>query len=764
MKKFLHVFFVAAVVIYPAFAQQAKVREIVVEGNKRIESSTIISNVKIKPGQTVDQEILDATVRELFDTGYFSDVNIHVEKGKAIVAVVENPIVNKIAFEGNKELSDKILKEIVRLKPRQIYTLTKLKNDTKTLHDAYRVSGYFSAQITPKVINREQNRVDVVFEIAEGEATKVEKIIFIGNRHFKDSLLERLIQTKESRWYRFFVSDDNYDPDRMAYDQELLRRFYLMNGYADFRVKSAVAELSPDQKDFFITFTLEEGERYRFADVEVDSKIGKVSADILSKQLTFRKGNWYDADQIERSIKRMTNLLGSKGYAFVDIKTKVDKSEDNKTVGIKFEVLEGPRVYIDNIIIRGNIVTDDDVIRREIRLHEGDAYNLAKLQASERRIRNLGFFKNVSIKTQPSDAPDKMNLLVEIEEEESMGELSIAGGYGTTEGLLGDVAIHQGNFLGRGQDVKMKFRISSKKRAFDVGFTEPYFLGKPLSAGMDVYAKESKKYFDSSFEHRQVGANLRLGYNIAEDLSQSWTYTLRSDKIKGISLTTSEFIREDAEEGGVTTSMISHNLMYDQRNSRFSPTSGYYVGTTNRYAGLGSSKVQYTKQELYGAMFFPIAAEWTLGFKARGGFVTATGGNKINGRHKVRINDRFTMGGGEGSMRGFEVSGVGTQDNQTKESLGALRYYLGVAELEFPLGLPNEFGIKGAVFAEVGSAWGGDEPSDRVFDSSSPRVSVGAGISVRTPFGPMRLDVAHAVVRENFDKRQTIHFGFSTRF
>lgn len=744
---------VASFVATAAMASLPLIKDIVVEGNQRIESSTVLSTIKVKRGESVDQSGLDKIVKDLFDTGYFADVKVHRDGNKIVIAVVENPMVNQLTFEGNDEIEDDILKELIRLKPRQIYTLTKLKSDTKTLHDIYRLKGYFAAKVSPKIIRRDQNRVDVIFEIEEGEITKVEKILFVGNKAFSDSKLETAIQTKESRWYRFLTSDDTYDPDRLAYDQELLRRFYLEHGYADFRVKSAVAELTPDQKEFFITFTLEEGERFTFGELAVQSKIEKVEAKDLEGFLTASPGDWYSTKEIDKSIEAMIEHLGEQGYAFVDIVPRPSRAEEGHVIGVTFEINEGPRVYINRILIKGNFVTDEDVIRREMKLFEGDAYNAHRIKQSERRIRYLGFFKKVKITQQTADAPDKVDLIVEVEEEESTGELWVAGGYNTAEGLLGDVGYRERNLLGRGQDLRLKFTISKKRHQIDLGFTEPYFLDRPLRAGFDVFNLASKKYFNSSFEHQQTGGRLRIGYDLVEYLTQSWFYELRTDRVTNVRANASKFIRE--QEGNSTTSLVSHGLSYDRRDSPINATSGYYVGMSNQVAGLGGN-VRYLKNDFYGGYLHSIIEDWVLGLKANTGIMTGLGKD-------VRIVDRYNLGG-DGWMRGFKESGVDPRDKKTLDPLGGTKYYLATAELEFPIGLPREFGVKGNVFTDVGSVWDAEESKSEVLETSSPRVSIGAGISWRSPIGPIHVDFARSVHKESQDRGRTVHFGFGTRF
>jgi outer membrane protein insertion porin family len=724
-----------------------------IEGNKRIETSTIVNHSGLAAGENVDQNKLDEAVRKLFDSGYFSDVKIGLSGQTAVIKVVENPIVNRIYFEGNKEYDDATISKQIRLQPRQIYTVAKLKQDTKTLHDMYRVKGHFGAKVTPKIVRQDQNRVDVVFEVVEGGSTKVAQLIFIGNRHMKSDALKRVINTRETKWWRFFSTDDNYDPARLDLDQELLRRHYLENGYVDFQVKSAVAELTTDQKEFFITYTVDEGERYTFGKVDVDLQVPKIDVNALKSQIMFKDGDWYNTKTMDKSIKAMTEYLGSHGYAFVDIKPIVEQDSEKKTVSIKFEVLEGPKSYIDKIIITGNVRTNEDVIRRELLVYEGDAYNSYNIKRSKQRITNLGFFKSVELTERPAEASDKVDLLVKGEEEESTGEFWVAAGYSTAEGILGNVGIKENNFMGRGQSAHLSTSVSKKRQSINLGFMEPHFLNRNIHAGFDIFKEDSKQYFNSSFESKSLGLSLKMGYDLTEYLSQGWTYTIQNEQIGDIRKHASIFIRNQPKSA--VSSSVTHRLQYDTRDDRFEPTAGYFLGTTNQFAGLGGN-IKYVRNELSGAYFYSIADDWVLSLRADAGAMHGVGG-KV-----VRIADRFTMGG-DGSLRGFQESGAETRDKKTKDALGGLKYYLGQAELGIPLvtfGIPSDLGIKGHIFTDVGAAWDSKFSKKLVYDTSSPRLSVGFGISWRSPMGPLRIDFAQHLRSKNFDRHKTVHFGF----
>lgn len=722
-----------------------------VRGNVRIEPETIRSLLVQDEGGGFSEESLNKSLKRLYDSGYFKDVSLKVEGSTLIVQVQENPSINRIGFEGNDEISDDILKGEVGLTPRQPLTQSKLKKAVNQIKRIYRLKGYFAAEVTPKIVKLEQNRVDVIFEIRESDKTKVRRIFFIGNTKFSEGKLEEIIQTKESRWYRFFTSDDNYDPDRLAYDRELLRLFYLEHGYADFKVKSAVAELSPDQKEFFITFTLDEGARYKVGEVNVTTKLPKVDPEVLKKVVTFGKGDWYNNKEVEKSVDRLTNELGKEGYAFVDIFPNLNKDVENKVVNITFELSEGPRVYIEQIRIIGNGRTDEDVIRRELLFYEGDAFNADKLKKSERKLHNLGFFKNVKVTKEPGTYPDRINVVIDVEEDRT-GELTFAGGFSTSDGPLAEVRFAEHNFRGRGQDLSIGGTIAKRRNEISVGFVEPYFLGRDLAAGIDVYRISQNKYFNQTFDQKIYGTTLRLGYELAEDLGQQVSYTIRQDRIEGVKNDASRFIKE--QKGTSILSEIGQKITYDKRDSRINPTQGWYAGFSNDLAGLGG-KVKYLKNSVFGAYYYPFMDDWILEVSGRYSIMTGLG-------KKVRVVDRYTLGGE--ILRGFETSGVGPRDRSTKDPLGGLQSYLVSAEMTFPVGLPNELGVKGAVFTDLGSVWKTNDPKSEILDSKKLRMSIGAGVRWRSPLGPIKIDFARAIRKESYDKTQTFIFGVSTRF
>jgi outer membrane protein insertion porin family len=728
------------------------IAEIRIEGMQRVEPETVRSYMKVQPGDPFDSDRVDESLKSLFATGLFADVTLRREGNALIVRVVENPIINRIALEGNHKLSDETLTQEVQLKPRTVYTRTKVQSDVKRILDLYRRNSRFAATVEPKLIPLEQNRVDLVFEIDEGDTTGIRSINFVGNRQFTATRLREVIQTKESRWYRIFSSDDNYDPDRLTYDRDLLRKFYLSEGYADFRVVSAVAELTPQRDGFFVTFTVEEGERYRFGKIDLTNAIKDVPTEDLRPLMTVQEGDWYNADQVDKTINALTDALGNRGYAFIEIQPRVKRNAESKTIDVTFDVKEGPRVFVERIDITGNVRTLDKVIRREFRLVEGDAFNTSKLRRSEQRIKNLGFFKKTDVTTNPGSAPDKTVIGVNVEEQ-STGEFSVGVGFSTTDGILGDINIRERNFLGRGQDLRIGTTIAQLTKQVDLSFTEPYFLERNLAAGFDIFAIDQDNQLFAQFNQVTYGGSLRMGYQINEPLRQTLKYTIRQDTIKDVQATASNLIQLQA--GTRITSSVGQVLLYDRRDNRLDPTSGYFGQLSTDFAGIATG-VQYYRAVVNAGYYFPLAPEYVLSFTTESGYVHAWGGDV------VRIEDRFFIGGD--NLRGFQVGGVGPHDSVTTDSLGGNIYYTGSVSLSFPLGLPQEFGLAGRVFSDFGTLFGIDQNGPNVFQSHLLRVSGGVGVSWKSPLGPIRLDIAEPIRKAPFDRRQLFFVNFGTRF
>lgn len=727
------------------------IEKIIVEGTQRIEPETVKSYLLIQEGDSFDPARIDRSLKSLFATGLFADVTLRRQGDTLVVNVVENPVINRIAFEGNDKLDTSELESEVSLRPRVIYTRTKVQNDVKRILSIYRRSGRFAATVEPKVIQLPQNRVDLVFEINEGDLTEIRSIRFVGNRKFSDGRLRSVIQTKETKWWRFFSSDDKYDPDRLTFDRELLRRFYLTDGFADFRVISAVAELTPNRKDFFITFTIDEGARYRFGLVEIDNRLRDLKVEDIAEVIEFEEDDWYDIEMVNKGITALTNRVGELGIAFVDVRPRINRDRENQTIDVVFEVNEGPRVFVERIEIVGNVRTQDKVIRREFRLVEGDAFNSSKLRRSRQRIQNLGFFDSVSVERLPGSSPDKSVVKVSVEEK-STGQLSFGAGFSSTNGILGDIGITERNFLGKGQELALSLTVAALKSEVDFSFTEPYFMGREIRAGFDLFRVSQDLQESSSFDTDRTGFNLRGGYLITENLRQDWRYGFRVSKVSDVASTASQLIR--SEIGTETTSEVSHILTYDKRDSPLFPTNGYLIRFKNDLAGLGGS-VRHFRNRITAVKFFPLADQWVLSLSGNVGYIIGLG-------EDVDLLERFYVGGD--NLRGFASRGIGPRDSLTEDSLGGEWMYTGSLELTFPIGLPEELGIGARAFTDIGSNGKISPTASFVQDEASLRVGIGTGLTWQSPFGPVGIDAAIPLVKEDFDITENVRINFGTRF
>jgi outer membrane protein insertion porin family len=727
------------------------VRGIRVEGNQRIEAPTIRSYMVVEIGEPFDPAELDQSLKNLYATGLFDDVALRREGDELVVSVVENPIINRIAFEGNRRLDDEVLSNEVQLRPRVVYTRSRVQNAVSRILELYRRNGRFAATVEPKVIELEQNRVDLVFEINEGPLTDVSRIVFIGNQAFDDGDLRDVIQTKEAAWYRFLTSDDTYDPDRLAFDQELLRRFYLARGYADFNVGSAIAELTPDGRKFVITFTIDEGDRYDFGTIGLESRLPDLEPEQLRELITTETGDVYNADQIEDSIVALSEEIGELGYAFVEVEPVPTKHTEERVIDLNYVINEGSRVYIERIDIVGNLRTLDEVIRREFRVDEGDAFNTALLRRSRQRIENLGYFERVEMNTQPGSSPDKTQIEVEVSER-STGELSFGAGFSTSDGPLGDIRLTERNLLGRGQSVRAEFTISSRTQQLDFSFTEPYFLDRDLAAGFDLFRRRTDFQSEGSFDQKSLGGTLRASYPLTEHWRHGLRFTVRQDEITDVDEDASRFIQD--EEGDNLTILVGQELTYDVRDTRFLPSDGYLIRVEQDVAGLADT--QFIRHEATGSYYYPFTPNWVLNLAGRGGYIFGYGGEN------VRLFDRFFLGGQ--TLRGFKFAGVGPRDVTTGDALGGNLLFTTTAEQRFPLGLPEELRMFGRVFVDAGTLTELDVSGSEIADSGNIRASAGVGLSWLSPLGPIAIDLSQAFLKESEDETEFFRISFGTRF
>jgi len=726
------------------------IEEIRIEGSQRIEPETVRSYMQIGPGDTFAADLIDRALKNLFATGLYADVNFRREANTLVVLVVENPIINRLAFEHNNHIDDDTLAVEVQLRARVVFTQAKVQSDAKRILELYRRSGRFAATVEPKVIKLEQNRVDLVFEIDEGPVTGVTRVDFVGNVAFSDSDLRGEIITQESAWYRFLTANDRYDPDRLTVDRELLRNFYLKEGYADFRVLSAVAELSPDRSGFFITITVDEGERYHFGKIDVDANIKGLDPAVMWEEISTIEGDWYDANEVEKSIAMIGVAVGTLGYAFVEVTPQLDRDSENKIINLTYLVREGPKVFVERIDIINNVRTLDEVIRREFRLVEGDPFNTQKEKRTQQRIQNLGFFTKVDLKLVPGEQPDRTIVVVDVEEK-STGEITFGLGFSTQDGPLGNISLRERNLLGKGQDVKLNFSLSGIKSQIDFSFTEPYFLDKDITAGFDVY-RSSTDQQQSSYTQQRTGVAVRMGYDLSEYLRHNLRYAVTYSEISDVSASASPAIK--AQEGARLTSVVSQDFSYDRRDSRFDPHSGYFVRLRQELAGLGG-KGPYLSNRLSGGYYFPVRNQWTIALTSEAGYIFGIGDT-------VRPSDAFQIGGQ--TFRGFAAGGIGPRDTVTNDALGGNQYVIGTAELGFPLPIPDEYQMRGRVFTDVGTLFGTDATAGTIADDMTLRASAGAGITWISPFGPLQVDLAYPLLKEDYDQTELFRFNVGSSF
>ena len=741
----------------PPVAQNDIIRSISVVGSQRLEQQTILSYVRLRVGEEYTQAAGDQALKDLYATELFSNASVRNDNGNVVIEVTENPVINRIILEGNKRIkNDKILPEI-KLAPRQIFTRSKVRADVARIIELYKRQGRFAATVEPQMVELAQNRVDIVFEITEGPKSKVRQINIIGNEAFSDGDLRGEMVTKQARWTSFLSSNTSYDPDRLAFDQQKLRQFYLTEGFADFRVVSAVAELTPDKRDFIITYVVEEGERYKFGDVGVESQIRDFDSERMTDNLPMDEGDWYDAKLVEDTVEQLTELAGTFGYAFADVSPQFEPNRETLTMDVNFVLREAPRVYVERIDVNGNTLTQDKVIRREFRIAEGDAFNSLQVKRSTARINSLGYFQeNFEIEQKEGSAPDRIVLEANVEENPT-GELQLSAGFSSIESFILAASIRQRNFRGRGQTVGASVNWSRYSRSAQLSFTEPYVFDRNISLGADIYRRDYDNGFGrrrrTTYEQSTMGFSMRAGVPLTEYMSLVASYTFNHDDV---TLDETQYFA-DLDGDGIrtcepllagrylcdalgtrTSSILGMTLALDTLDSRYRPTRGRSISLTGEFAGLGGS-VRYLRIRGRAAQYFPLGKGFIFSVTGEGGAIRGLRDQDGDGYNEVRLTDRFFLG--EPQMRGFDIRGVGPRvvrlpydtdgnlltledirnNNQrfSDDSLGGTAYYLGRAELEIPLGTgAREMGLRPSIFLDVGSVFNVQNP--RVLNSPFP--------------------------------------------
>jgi outer membrane protein insertion porin family len=734
------------------------IQHIIVLGTQRIEPSTVVSYISLREGDIYNEQTTDTALKTLYQTGLFADVKVHFDGSVLTINVVENPIINQIDFEGNSKVARKDLEKEVQLKPRTVFTRSKVQADVQRIIELYRRNGKFAASVDPQIIQRPQNRVDLIFSITEGPSTGVARINFIGNKVYDDNTLKSQIATEESDWYKFLSTNDNYDPDRLTFDREMLRRWYVSHGYADFRVVSAVAELTSDRRSFYITFTVDEGEKYRFGKVNIESGIRELPPSALLPSVKIQTGDTYNADLIQKSIDALTNAAGTKGYAFAEVHPRIARDRDHHTIDVILKIDQGPRVYIEKINIVGNSRTLDKVIRREFRLVEGDAFNRVLVDRSRTRIRGLGFFKDVTVKNSPGSQPDRTNLTVTVTEQ-STGELSLGAGYSSTSSFVGEFSYTERNLFGRGQYLRASIQLSTISKQAQISFTEPYFLDRPLSAGFDVY-KVITDYQQAAYQGDTTAAGVRFGFPTSEYGAVGLRYTYKIDRISPFAGAPLEV---QLAAGETKTSLLGYSFVYNTLDDPLKPTKGLVFSFTQEFAGLGGS-LRYLRTQGSFGYYHPLFNDSVIGsINLQSGYITGYDGQTIP------IQERFFKGGD--SFRGFAQAGVGPRDTVVKGDTGAVGgnvFAIATAQIKLPSFLPESYGVETALFSDVGTVGHLDTVlpgctlASCIKDNLALRASAGIAVAWKSPFGPITIDLGVPFLKTSYDRTQIIYFSAGT--
>jgi outer membrane protein insertion porin family len=765
----------ALLVSSPAVAQT--VSSIQVEGNRRVEVETIRSYFKPGPGGRLEQAQIDDGLKALIETGLFQDVRISQASGHLVVTVIENPVIGRVAFEGNKKVKDEQLSAEIQSKPRGTLSRPMVQSDAQRIAEIYRHSGRYDIRVTPEIIEQPNNRVDLIFTITEGAKTGVKSVEFVGNNAYSSYRLKDIIKTHESNLLSFLGGGDVYDPDRVEADRDLIRRFYLKHGFADVQVVAALTEYDPERKGFLVTFKIEEGQQYRVASVNFQSSISTLDGNALRSFSRVNVGSLYNAEALEKSVEEMQIEASRRGYAFAIVRPRGDRNFESHTVTITFAIDEGPRTYIERINVRGNTRTRDYVIRREFDISEGDAYNRALVDRAERRLKNLDFFKSVKITSEPGSSSDRVILVVDLEEK-STGDFSVSGGYSTTDGALAEVSVSERNFLGRGLFAKASVTYGQYARGYSLSFVDPYLLDYRVALGLDLFQRQQLANSYISYGTKTLGFSPRLGFALREDLSLQVRYSIYEQQISlpsylancnnnpgnsllafnpspawvaangaaaatalgavdatGVGLwcysdgEASLPVRKELQSGQTLTSSVGYSLNYNTLDNNKNPTDGLLIDFKQDFAGVGGD-VTYLKSQIDAKYYTPLVSDIVGLIHVQGGMLNKVGSNEL------RMLDQFQMG--PNLVRGFAPNGIGPRDINpfgTGDALGGTKYWGASAELQMPFWfLPKEVGLKGAVYADAGGLFDYQGPTSWAFTNE---VTLPPGCTPANPSPPV---------------------------
>jgi outer membrane protein insertion porin family len=745
----------SAPLLTPAFAQVFSFSNVTIEGNERVDAATILNYAGISRGEEVSAGGLNDAYQRILNSGLFETVELVPQGSTLVIRVTEYPIVNVISIEGNRRLKDERLAELIQSQPRRIYSPSQAESDAAAIAEAYRVSGRLAATVTPKIIRRSDNRVDLVFEITEGRVVENERISFVGNKAFTDRRLRQILETKQAGFLRNLIQRDTYVAERLELDKKVLTDFYLSRGFIDFQVLDASAELSRERDATFVTFTVREGVAYDIGRVTTVSEVEGLDAAEFEAVQKIRSGQTYSPLLIDNNITRMETLALKKGLNFVRIEPRITRNPQGQVVDVEFAIVRGERIFVERIDIEGNTTTLDQVIRRQFRTVEGDPFNPREIRQAAERIRALGFFADAQVNADQGSAPDQVVVNVDVEEQPT-GSLSFGLSYSVASGTGVNVGFSETNFLGRGQRLSLSVSTVADNQNSSFSFTEPALLGRDLRFSIGGYYRTSESDF-ASYDTRNIGFSTGIGFPLGEQSSLDLRLAVSEDKLDNYT-GDSPIIEDEVAQGALSTVSLGYSYEFDNRITGLNPKGGVLLRFGQDFAGLGGDTEYIKTTALALAETRVMNEEVTLRAVFEGGAITSLGGNT------TRVTDRYFA---NGKIRGFEPNGIGPRDlgADDEDALGGNLFAVARFEADFPLGLPEEYGITGGAFFDVGSVWSLDnDGGGAVDDSFIPRATVGVSVFWNTPIGPLRFNFSHAVKKEDYDREQTFDLTVSTRF
>jgi outer membrane protein insertion porin family len=741
--------------LQPAFAQVFSFSNVTIEGNDRVDTATILNFAGIRRGEEVSAAGLNDAYQRILNSNLFETVELVPQGSTLLIRVQEYPIVNVISIEGNKRLKDEQLSELIKSQPRRVYSPDLAESDAASIAEAYRVSGRLAAQVTPKIIRRNENRVDLVFEISEGRVVENERISFVGNKAFSDRRLRQILETKQAGFLRNLIQRDTFVAERLEVDRKVLTDFYLSRGYIDFQILDASAEVSRERDATFLTFTMREGLPYSIGNVTTISEVEGLDAAEFEAVQKIRAGQTYSPLLIDNNITRMETLALKKGLNFIRVEPRITRNDRDQAVDIEFAIVRGERIFVERIDIEGNTTTLDQVIRRQFRTVEGDPFNPREIRQAAERIRALGFFADAQVNADQGSAADQVVVNVDVEEQPT-GSLSFGLTYSVSSGTGFNIGFSETNFLGRGQALSVAVSTASDNQNSSFSFTEPALLGRDLSFTIGAFYRTSESDF-SVYDTRNIGFSTGIGFPLGEQSNLDLRVSFAEDKISNYTGDSAILIAE-AARGALKTFSLGYTYEYDNRITGLNPKGGVLLRFGQDFAGLGGDNEYIKTTALALAETRVFNEEVTLRAIFEGGAVTSLGGNIS------RVTDRFF---GNGKIRGFEPNGIGPRDlgATNDDALGGNLFAVARFEADFPLGLPEEYGITGGAFFDVGSVWSLDNTNGgAVDDSFNPRATLGLSVFWTTPIGPLRFNFSRAVKKEDYDKEQTFDLTISTKF